>query len=261
MAVTKARSAEAVITARARRRSVARQYVRRALTYLGILLVVALFVIPFLWMIVTSLKTPEALGASGISWIPQPVYVQNYADALTMIPYLQYLGNTLAICIPNVVGTVLSCSLAAYALACVRWPGRGVSFGIVTSTRPARYECVISCALAQAVPGRVSAAEGATSFNFLFGGVHPETGIYYTNYHIEGSGWGGTAEHDGNDAQCPENGNCPAASPKPSARCRIPSSRALRYAKVTRSCSTPRAAVATRAGARAISWRALWRRG
>jgi multiple sugar transport system permease protein len=143
MAMTEARPAEAVITARARRRSVARQYVRRGLTYLGVLLVVALFVIPFLWMIVTSLKTPEALGASGISWIPQPVYFQNYAHALTMIPYLQYLGNTLAICIPNVLGTVLSCSLAAYALACVRWPGRGVSFGIVLATMMLPYPVTI----------------------------------------------------------------------------------------------------------------------
>src|SRR5438270_1194336 len=143
MAMTEARPAEAVTAARARRRGVVRHYVRRTLTYLGVLLVVALFVIPFLWMIVTSLKTPEALGAAGISWIPHPVYFQNYADALTLIPYLQYLGNTLVICIPNVVGTVLSCSLAAYALACVRWPGRGASFGIVLATMMLPYPVTI----------------------------------------------------------------------------------------------------------------------
>jgi N-methylhydantoinase B len=83
----------------------------------------------------------------------------------------------------------------------------GPSVGGNTETHP-HIQNVVLRALAQAVPERVSAAEGATSCNFLFGGVHPETGIYYTNYHIEGSGWGGTAEHDGNDVQCPENGNC-----------------------------------------------------
>src|SRR4029077_19428487 len=57
-------------------------------------------------------------------------------------------------------------------------------------------------------PERGSGAEGGTACNFLFGGVPPATGVYYTNYHIEGSGWGGTATHDGNDVQCPENGNC-----------------------------------------------------
>jgi N-methylhydantoinase B len=54
----------------------------------------------------------------------------------------------------------------------------------------------------------VAAAEGATACNFLFAGVHPESGEYYTNYHIEGSGWGGTATHDGGSVLCPENGNC-----------------------------------------------------
>jgi N-methylhydantoinase B/oxoprolinase/acetone carboxylase alpha subunit len=83
----------------------------------------------------------------------------------------------------------------------------GPSVGGNTETHP-HIQNVVLRALAQAVPERVSAAEGATSCNFLFGGVHPETGSYYTNYHIEGSGWGGTAEHDGNDVQCPENGNC-----------------------------------------------------
>ena len=52
------------------------------------------------------------------------------------------------------------------------------------------------------------ASEGASSCNFLFGGFHPEYGDYYTNYHIEGSGWGGTIDHDGNSVLCPNNGNC-----------------------------------------------------
>ena len=58
------------------------------------------------------------------------------------------------------------------------------------------------------MPERVAAAEGASSCNFLFGGFHPEYGDYYTNYHIEGSGWGGTVDHDGNSVLCPNNGNC-----------------------------------------------------
>jgi N-methylhydantoinase B/oxoprolinase/acetone carboxylase alpha subunit len=63
-------------------------------------------------------------------------------------------------------------------------------------------------ALSQAIPERAAAAEGASGCNFLFAGVHPDTGEYYTNYHIDGSGWGATAFHDGNSVMCPENGNC-----------------------------------------------------
>jgi N-methylhydantoinase B/oxoprolinase/acetone carboxylase alpha subunit len=61
---------------------------------------------------------------------------------------------------------------------------------------------VVMGALASAVPERAAAADGASGCNFLFGGVHPETGEYYANYHFENVGWGAAATHDGNDAQC-----------------------------------------------------------
>jgi N-methylhydantoinase B/oxoprolinase/acetone carboxylase alpha subunit len=67
---------------------------------------------------------------------------------------------------------------------------------------------VLFACLGQAVPERVAAASGGSSCNFLFGGIHPDTGQYYANYHIEGCGWGGKAQTDGNHAQCPINGNC-----------------------------------------------------
>jgi N-methylhydantoinase B/oxoprolinase/acetone carboxylase alpha subunit len=83
----------------------------------------------------------------------------------------------------------------------------GPSVGGNTETHP-HIQNVVIRALAGAVPERVAAAEGASSCNFLFGGFHPEYGDYYTNYHIEGSGWGGTVDHDGNSVLCPNNGNC-----------------------------------------------------
>lgn len=83
----------------------------------------------------------------------------------------------------------------------------GPSVGGNTETHP-HIQNVVLRALAGAVPARVQAGEGASSCNFLFGGVHPEYGDYYTNYHIEGSGWGGTIDHDGNNVLCPNNGNC-----------------------------------------------------
>jgi len=67
---------------------------------------------------------------------------------------------------------------------------------------------VLFACLGQAVPERVAAASGGSSCNFLFGGIHPDTGHYYANYHIDGCGWGGKAHSDGNHAQCPINGNC-----------------------------------------------------
>src|SRR5262249_12731478 len=65
----------------------------------------------------------------------------------------------------------------------VRHPGPSV--GGNTETHP-RLQNIVLRALAEAIPERVAAAEGATACNFLFAGIHPETGEYYTNYHIEG---------------------------------------------------------------------------
>ena len=76
-----------------------------------------------------------------------------------------------------------------------------------TESHPKLADMVIA-ALAPALPDRVAAAEGGTACNFLFGGIHPKTGEYYANYHLEGGGWGATSYGDGNDAIIVKNGNC-----------------------------------------------------
>ena len=83
----------------------------------------------------------------------------------------------------------------------------GPSVGGNTETHPKLADMVVA-ALAPALPERVAAAEGGTACNFLFGGVHPKTGDYYANYHLEGGGWGAKSYDDGNDAIIVKNGNC-----------------------------------------------------
>jgi 5-oxoprolinase (ATP-hydrolysing) len=87
----------------------------------------------------------------------------------------------------------------------VRSPGPSV--GGNTETQPKIVFLVLG-ALARAIPDRISASEGMTSCNFLFGGIHPETHQYYANYHFEASGWGGRLHTDGNTAQNHIHGNC-----------------------------------------------------
>jgi len=83
----------------------------------------------------------------------------------------------------------------------------GPSVGGNTETHPKLADMVVA-ALAPALPDRVASAEGGTACNFLFGGVHPRTGDYYANYHLEGGGWGAKSYDDGNDAIVVKNGNC-----------------------------------------------------
>jgi N-methylhydantoinase B len=87
----------------------------------------------------------------------------------------------------------------------VRHPGPSV--GGNTDLQPKLIDLLLA-ALHQAVPDRVAAASGGSSSNLLFGGVHPDTGAYYSNYHFDGMGAGGSAHADGNDAETTRHSNC-----------------------------------------------------
>jgi N-methylhydantoinase B len=85
------------------------------------------------------------------------------------------------------------------SLVNVRHPGAEIGGNSETHCR---IIGIVMGALAEAVPERAAAADGASGCNFLFGGIHPATGDFYANYHFENVGWGAAADHDGNDAQC-----------------------------------------------------------
>ena len=94
----------------------------------------AAFVIPFFWMLSSSLKTDEQLFKFPIEWIPDPITFRHYEYGLTFVPFARYVGNTLLIAGISVVGTVFSCALVAYSLARIDWPGRNVLFAILLAT-------------------------------------------------------------------------------------------------------------------------------
>jgi N-methylhydantoinase B/oxoprolinase/acetone carboxylase alpha subunit len=83
----------------------------------------------------------------------------------------------------------------------------GPSVGGNTDLQPKLIDLLLA-ALSQAVPERVAASSGGSSSNLLFGGVHPRTGQYYSNYHFDGMGAGGSAVADGNDGEVTRHSNC-----------------------------------------------------
>ena len=83
----------------------------------------------------------------------------------------------------------------------------GPSVGGNTDLQPKLIDLLLA-AFSQVVPERVAAATGGSSSNLLFGGVHPETGRYYSNYQFDGLGAGGTALKDGNDGEVTRHSNC-----------------------------------------------------
>ncbi len=109
-------------------------HVSVGLIYMVLLLGAILIFFPFAWTISTSLKTEQQTLEYPPTWIPDPVQVENYPDALTARPFGRYYLNTTIITVFSVVGQVLSSAVVAYGFARFRFPGRNVLFLVVLST-------------------------------------------------------------------------------------------------------------------------------
>jgi multiple sugar transport system permease protein len=92
------------------------------------------FFFPVFWMLLSSVRTDEDMFKFPPVIIPHTWAFNNYSDAVNFMPFLQYFWNTSLIAVSNVIGTLFSCSLAAYAFSRVRWHGRTFVFWLVLST-------------------------------------------------------------------------------------------------------------------------------
>lgn len=93
-----------------------------------------IFMLPFLWMLSTSLKSNTQLYVyPPILW-PIPSHWENYILAVNYIDFFLYLRNTLIIAVSATIGAVISCSLVAYSLARIPWPGRNLLFILTVAT-------------------------------------------------------------------------------------------------------------------------------
>ncbi len=85
-------------------------------------------IVPFLWMVSTSLKPLEQVFVYPPQWVPRPIMWINYANLLERVPFDAYLFNSAKIATSVALGQLLTCSLAGYAFARLRFPGRDLLF-------------------------------------------------------------------------------------------------------------------------------------
>jgi multiple sugar transport system permease protein len=115
-----------------------------ALSHVVIIAGGILVMIPFFWMLSTSLKPEwEAFQIPPV-WLPEEPLWRNYYDAVfTYFNFLQYGLNTLIITLSVLVGRVLSASLVAFGFARVRFFGRNVLFMLVLSSLMVPHQVTI----------------------------------------------------------------------------------------------------------------------
>jgi ABC-type glycerol-3-phosphate transport system permease component len=111
----------------------------RIFTWLVLVAGACVMVLPFLWMISSSLKAEQAVFQYPPRVIPDPVMWGNYIEALVYKPFGIYVRNTIFLVAVNMFGVLLAASFCAYGFARIQFPGRDVWFIIVLATMMMPY--------------------------------------------------------------------------------------------------------------------------
>jgi ABC-type glycerol-3-phosphate transport system permease component len=113
-----------------------KRFRRRAqVTLATTVIVLGAFVVlvPFAWMVSTSIKPDGEVFLVPIRWLPRRLQLENYAVATSVIPFWQYAVNSVHVTVLVLLGAVASSSLVAYAFARLRARARDLLFIILLS--------------------------------------------------------------------------------------------------------------------------------
>ena len=103
------------------------------LTYLLVLVGIVLFTGPFIWMISTSFKLPAEQYTHNL--IPEPATVVNYVNLFKKLPeFSRQIFNSFELATINTVGQLLTCAMAAFVFAVVKFRGRNFLFTLLLIT-------------------------------------------------------------------------------------------------------------------------------
>ncbi|WP_406109363.1 carbohydrate ABC transporter permease [Streptomyces sp. NBC_01003] len=100
----------------------------RVALYVTLALASLLMVVPFAWMVLTSLKTPAEIASEHAGLLPSHWEFGNYVDAFKAAPFATYARNSFVIAVSHTVLNVLVASMAGYALARIRFRGSDLIF-------------------------------------------------------------------------------------------------------------------------------------
>lgn len=105
-----------------------------ALWYIIVVALALVVMLPFIWMIVTSLKGQTEVFAYPPTWIPQQFHWQNYLEVWRQAPFARYFLNSTIVALAVTIGQLTSCILAAFAFARMNFKGKNTMFLVFLST-------------------------------------------------------------------------------------------------------------------------------
>jgi len=114
-----------------------------AATVVVLIMLALVFVVPFVWMTLSSLKRPEELFIVPMRWLPEAPQWGNYVRIFTQFPFFRDLKNTMILVVLNIVGALISNTLVAYGFSKIEWRGRDEIFWIVLATMILPFQVVM----------------------------------------------------------------------------------------------------------------------
>lgn len=114
--------------------------VSRFFIYLILISSSAVMIIPFVWMLSTSLMNETEMFRIPPVWIPQPPRFANYAETWQALPFTTFFRNTIVLTVGRLLPLLFSCSLVAYGFARLRARRKNLLFIVMLSTMMLPYQ-------------------------------------------------------------------------------------------------------------------------
>lgn len=111
-----------------RRRGTISRFAGHTLLRVALIGGAVIMIFPFVWMVATSFRDLISTMANPLQLIPSPWVWNNYTDVFNELPFSRFVVNTLVLATARTLGQIVTCSLAAYAFARLRFPGKNVIF-------------------------------------------------------------------------------------------------------------------------------------
>lgn len=113
--------------------------VKNILLHLAVYLFALIIAAPFIWMILTSFKDMGEIYVYPPKWLPEKFNFDNYIKAFTAAPFGRYYLNSLIVAFTVTLGQLVTCSMAAFAFARLKFKGRDLLFYVFLGTMMIPY--------------------------------------------------------------------------------------------------------------------------
>ena len=108
-----------------------RKRISHIFAFVLMILIGLMMIFPLFWMVRSSVMTQSEIFRKPMQWLPERIQWKNYVDIMTLRPFARWICNSAFIVVFNVLGTMLTCSMAAFAFARLKFRGRNVVFSLV----------------------------------------------------------------------------------------------------------------------------------